>query len=190
MYSIPAFSTPPLEDVEETVARALLGTALLPAHAIALDDFLTGEILEARVTVDEELDVVAESRNEVLEIHHFAAECAKERLVHFRVRIGVGALQVFVGLRLVVRAHEAARAHGGVAAGLRHLFENEDVGALLLRLDRGRRTGAAETQLPSARPDSIANLRKFRFVIVAVIVPPFGLKFIATEGFLPGNLPR
>lgn len=131
------------ENVEETVSAAAT-YALGRENAIALDDFLTGQVFEARVTVDEKFGIGIEPEDEVLESNGFVAKDAQKRFVHLGMSEFVRPLEVGEGFLDVIRNHEAARGNGDVAARFGHFFQNQNVRTFVVCFDRSRCAGAAE----------------------------------------------
>lgn len=142
--------------VKEHVAAALLA-----ADAPLVDRVGAGEGGKAGVAVDHELGVGLEAFDEGLGTLDFLAEDVEERFVLFAVGKGVGGVEVGVGVLGVLWDHEAARGDGRVAAALRELFKNEDLGARVVGFNG--RTGAGTAV---AENDDVGRLVPFQVLRV------------------------
>lgn len=118
----------------------------LPHEGVLVDRVGVRKRRKARSAVAAHAGAFGHAEEESALLDDLVDEGAKEFLIHFAARVLEGLRQVFVGLLLVLRDHDAARAHGGVAAARFELFENQHPGARVVRFNGGRGARTAEAR--------------------------------------------
>ena len=98
------------------------------------------------MTVDVNLLIRSQRKEEVFGLHRFVNESFKQFLVFLRVGKVVSLCKVSNGAFAVVRDHHAAGGNGCVAAALSCLFKDDDICTGIFCCDRCRSTGTAVTE--------------------------------------------